>query len=252
MKVIVIGAGIAGLATATWLAERGLTVQVLEAGDRVGGRAVTVRRPDTGDILDGGSQYFHSNYRRALGLIRGVALDGDLNRIGGHTRFFDGSVEGDSYLLNHRLPWVKPAGLLGNGRLGLFLLDAVRRLPGDPYALGRHTGADAIDAMAYAHPLVRRHVLRPLMAAGALALPQSARPSVLHMARLVRIVLLTDYLCLAQGNAALHERLAARLPVKLMSPVSSLVVEQSTVTGVVLAGSGTVLGADHVVVATTA
>ena len=37
-RTIVIGAGLAGLAAATELADRGLDVLVLEARDRVGGR----------------------------------------------------------------------------------------------------------------------------------------------------------------------------------------------------------------------
>ncbi|MEU3186081.1 NAD(P)/FAD-dependent oxidoreductase [Streptomyces sp. NPDC006923] len=44
-KVIVIGAGLAGLATAYELAGRGCDVTVLEAGTRAGGRAYTLREP---------------------------------------------------------------------------------------------------------------------------------------------------------------------------------------------------------------
>src|SRR6185295_2646959 len=41
MKVLVVGAGIAGLGVATYLSKRGHDVHVLEASPRVGGRAVT-------------------------------------------------------------------------------------------------------------------------------------------------------------------------------------------------------------------
>jgi len=43
-KVIVIGAGIAGLAAAQQLQQFGLEVIVLEARDRVGGRIATFRK----------------------------------------------------------------------------------------------------------------------------------------------------------------------------------------------------------------
>ncbi|HXM70476.1 MAG TPA: FAD-dependent oxidoreductase, partial [Thermoanaerobaculia bacterium] len=43
--VVVVGAGVAGLAAARELRRRGLTVVVLEARDRIGGRVLTVRDP---------------------------------------------------------------------------------------------------------------------------------------------------------------------------------------------------------------
>lgn len=53
-RVIVIGAGIAGLSAARALADRGVEVEVLEARDRIGGRVWTV------DRLDLGAQWIHS------------------------------------------------------------------------------------------------------------------------------------------------------------------------------------------------
>jgi len=50
--VIVIGAGISGLATARWLEQRGLTVFVLEAGLRAGGTIGTTR--DSGFLVEAG------------------------------------------------------------------------------------------------------------------------------------------------------------------------------------------------------
>ena len=46
VDVIVIGAGIAGLAAASELAEAGLSITVLEARDRIGGRIHTISGPE--------------------------------------------------------------------------------------------------------------------------------------------------------------------------------------------------------------
>ncbi len=251
MKIAVVGAGIAGLAAATWLRQRGHDVEVLEASDRPGGRAVTVTRPDTGDLLDCGTQYFHTNYHRALGLIESVGLTPDLHRIRGRTRWFDEATPGGSFLLSHRMPWVGSLGLSGNTRLGAFLLRTLRHQLREPYALGPQSSADDVDACAQAHPLVTKHVLRPLLTVGALAEPEHARPSLLQIAKLIRIVLMTDYLCLSRGNAELHHRLAAALPVRLTSPVAGLVEESGRVRGVRIADTDEVVACDRVLIATT-
>jgi phytoene dehydrogenase-like protein len=61
MRVVVIGAGIAGLGAATYFAKRGHDVRVLEAADRIGGRALTIARRNGRDRVDVGTQYYHSN-----------------------------------------------------------------------------------------------------------------------------------------------------------------------------------------------
>ncbi|MBD1108209.1 FAD-dependent oxidoreductase [Pseudomonas amygdali pv. morsprunorum] len=55
-RVLVLGAGIAGLVTALELTRAGFTVQVLEARDRVGGRNWTLRSGDQVDYKDGRTQ----------------------------------------------------------------------------------------------------------------------------------------------------------------------------------------------------
>lgn len=71
-SVIVIGAGVAGLAAARYLAQRGVEVTVLEKGTRVGGRTQT-------DIIesfkiDSGSQFIANFYRHTWGLISELNL----------------------------------------------------------------------------------------------------------------------------------------------------------------------------------
>lgn len=72
-KVVVIGAGLAGLSCAVRLQERGVPVQLLEASDRVGGR---VRTDEVdGFLLDRGFQVYLDAYRQAGRLLDLDALD---------------------------------------------------------------------------------------------------------------------------------------------------------------------------------
>jgi phytoene dehydrogenase-like protein len=85
--VIVVGAGLAGLACARRLAERGLAVQLLEAGDGVGGRVRTDQVD--GFLLDRGFQVLLTAYPEARSVLdyRGLELHrfdpGVLVRTGG-------------------------------------------------------------------------------------------------------------------------------------------------------------------------
>ena len=57
-RVVIVGAGAAGLAAARWLKERGFNPLVLEARDRVGGRIHTVEM-ENGAPVDLGAAYIH-------------------------------------------------------------------------------------------------------------------------------------------------------------------------------------------------
>src|ERR1700683_215075 len=67
-KVIVVGAGMAGLAAAYRLRQAGADVTVLESSDRVGGRVRTNSRD--GYLIERGAQLITSTYRNALGLVK--------------------------------------------------------------------------------------------------------------------------------------------------------------------------------------
>lgn len=67
--IVVIGAGLAGLACAVALADRGLRVTVVEAGERLGGRAASWTDATTGDMVDIGPHVLHSEYRNMLALL---------------------------------------------------------------------------------------------------------------------------------------------------------------------------------------
>ncbi|GIZ50140.1 hydroxysqualene dehydroxylase HpnE [Noviherbaspirillum aridicola] len=67
---IIAGGGLAGLACAVALADRGLQVAVLERGGRLGGRAGSWRDDVSGDMVDIGPHVVHSEYRNMLALLQ--------------------------------------------------------------------------------------------------------------------------------------------------------------------------------------
>jgi monoamine oxidase len=72
-RVLVVGAGMAGLTAARLLAEDGRQVLVLEAQDRVGGRIFT--RRDQGEILELGAEFIHGRPPELWDLIHEAALE---------------------------------------------------------------------------------------------------------------------------------------------------------------------------------
>jgi oxygen-dependent protoporphyrinogen oxidase len=81
IPIVVIGAGISGLAAARSLGKAGQPVVILESNRRIGGRILTDRLH--GFEIDAGAQFLTSFYTHTLGLIRELDLQGDLVRIPG-------------------------------------------------------------------------------------------------------------------------------------------------------------------------
>jgi oxygen-dependent protoporphyrinogen oxidase len=75
-RVVVVGAGIAGLSAAFRLREAGFEVTVLEADDRVGGRISTVEH--AGYRIDNGASLLTTAYRQMVRLISDAGLDSEV------------------------------------------------------------------------------------------------------------------------------------------------------------------------------
>lgn len=76
MKVIVVGAGTAGLAATYILRRKGVEVMALEARERAGGRLAGARRD--GFVLDLGAQFFFRFYDTTFDLCRRLGLAGEI------------------------------------------------------------------------------------------------------------------------------------------------------------------------------
>lgn len=96
--VVVVGAGLAGLNAARLLRTRGLSVIVLEARDRVGGR--TWSAPMGRAILDRGGQWVGPQQHRLLALVRELGIEtfptydtgAKLMDLRGELRSYDGTI----------------------------------------------------------------------------------------------------------------------------------------------------------------
>lgn len=72
MRVVIVGAGLAGLAAAARLSAAAHDVVVLDGRDEIGGR--TRSRPITGDVIELGAQFISSNHRRMRQLVTDAGL----------------------------------------------------------------------------------------------------------------------------------------------------------------------------------
>ncbi len=73
-NVLVVGAGVAGLAAGLRLSAAGRRVVTIEARDRIGGRVHTVRPPDTNQAIELGAEFIHGHSASLWPLIREAGL----------------------------------------------------------------------------------------------------------------------------------------------------------------------------------
>ena len=76
--VAVVGAGVAGLAAATALAEAGQRVVVLEARRVLGGRATAFVDRETGELVDNGQHVMFGCYHETFVLLRRIGAEGNV------------------------------------------------------------------------------------------------------------------------------------------------------------------------------
>ena len=74
-KVIIIGAGVAGIAAAMHLAEKGFNVVILETKNFAGGRIYSVKDNTTGEIIDNGQHVIIGAYHGFLEILSKLGTD---------------------------------------------------------------------------------------------------------------------------------------------------------------------------------
>ena len=249
MKIAIVGAGLAGLAASHKLTRLGHDVTIYEASDRAGGRGRRLNRPGTDDWADVGSQYFHSNYKHGLQLIDELGLTAKLKTIKGKTRMFTGKGR-DSYLMSASLPWIKPGGLIGNLRVAFYIARLLFSHRSPTFsATSDQNGISAQSAFeSTSNKFVRDHIVRMLSLIGGLSEPDATNVTLLQIHRLIKIILMTDYVSLEGGTATLHETLAEQANIRFNCPVAGLIEQNGRTTGLKLE-TGELVVADHVIVA---
>lgn len=72
MHCVVVGGGLAGLASAVWLTEAGHRVTLLERRAALGGRTIAIPQPEIDDVPDNGQHVFASGYHHLFRYLESV------------------------------------------------------------------------------------------------------------------------------------------------------------------------------------
>lgn len=202
--VLVIGAGVAGLAAAQRLQDRGRSVVVLEASERVGGR-ITSDDID-GFIVDRGFQVLNPSYPALKDVVAMTRLDLRpfpraiaVRRHGGLEHLVDPTRRPAALMTDLK------SGLIGTGSVGLVAFLARAAAKDEPWR-------QAFDAVRFDGPL-RNEVVEPFLAG--VICENDGSTSSRFVAWLLRMFAQGTPGVPARGMRALPELMAAGLDVRL-------------------------------------
>ncbi len=253
-RIVVVGAGIAGLTAAYFLKKEGYDPIVLEKDERVGGRMIT-------DVIDGftidyGAQFLYDKFPLITDLIGGLGLN---------PKFVQGSQyigvvrkgKSRTFCVEKMLSPLKTGilslpGWLRFGFLGYKKLFAkIKSLPTNDITAWSHY--DDMDAETWSNSYFGEEITDYIME------PQNNGFYFQPLRDMSRVVPLATsslmffnkakYSTLIGGINVLPERLASELDVRLNAPVKSLSIEK---TGIELNTDKESITSDRVILATTA
>ncbi len=249
-RVVVVGAGIAGLSAALRIRQAGAQVTVFESSDRVGGR--TSSETHDGYLYERGTQFFTSTYQNALRLIKEMGLQAELRTTspwitvfnGGRPRRMPSGMTFAVYALTSRLLRVRDLVRF------TWHTTSLRFPPLDNYSAW--AAYDDQDAASWSAPRLGRgaeFLLEPVLAGGMMQrIEDTSRACALAVLAMTANGRSLD-MTLARGNDSLPRAMAARLDVKLDAPVQAV---EATPDGVTVRMPSETVRADAVVLATTA
>jgi phytoene dehydrogenase-like protein len=247
--VLIVGAGLAGLACARRLHNRGLTVQVLEASDRVGGRVRT--ETIDGFRLDRGFQVLLTAYPELRRELDYDALDLHAFTSGALVRYNGGFYRvADPF----RHPLDAPATLVGpigtladKGRVARAWYDLTEASISELMARDEHTTLEVLRTRWGFSDVMVNRFFRPFL--GGIFLDRTLSASSRMFEFVFKMFAEGQTVLPAGGIDQIPKQMRARLPdeaVRLNAPVES--IDEQTVT----VQSGETLSAPHIVVATDA
>ncbi|MBA2546784.1 MAG: FAD-dependent oxidoreductase, partial [Solirubrobacterales bacterium] len=145
--VIVVGAGLSGLAAARTLDAAGLDVVVLEARDRVGGRTLNESVGEGLDqVVEVGGQWVGPSQHEAMGLVRELGLETHPTHAEGKNLFED--RRGKLRRYSGTIPRLNPLVLADYGRADLKFKRLAKKV--DPEAPWDTPGAARLDEQTMA------------------------------------------------------------------------------------------------------
>jgi protoporphyrinogen oxidase len=251
MRIVIIGAGIGGLASAYWLGKQGYDVEIMESGNRPGGRMVTFEH--RGDLVDVGAQFYHTNFRYSFELIDEMKLSAARRGVTGNIRYRleDGSV----HEYGKNAIYMDLLGIRGNLKLYWSVIRHIifgKRFT--PYHIEEPVpDSDRIGVLDHFNQdedqQLRDFLIFPLSVGATQGPPEYM--SLYHFIRSLHTFTIAKHVCLTGGVASLTDELAKRVRVRYDSPVRQLVMERGKIVGVQME-DGSVQRADHVIVAVDA
>ena len=246
-EVLIVGAGLAGLACAVKLHEKQVPFRILEASDGVGGRVRTDEHE--GFLLDRGFQVFLTAYPECFEVLDYAALDlktfmpGAMIRLSGDFHKFSDPYRNRGDLL---ATLTSPIGTFRDKLRMSGLRSRLRRTSEDEIlSATRHTTAFLLKGEGFSPRMIDRF-FRPFM--GGIMLDSSLMPSSRMFEYVFKMMAEGDTAVPAKGMGEIPKQLAARLPegsIQLNARVASIGDRQVTLeSGEVIEGSAVVLACE--------